>query len=106
MAEAAATRNGARRSRVVILGGGFAGINAAMELAKLPVDITIVDRKNYHLFQPLLYQVAQISHRRRSARLQARDGEYSFFLRQCGHSLRLPQAIAEGPFAVHRFARV
>jgi NADH dehydrogenase len=43
---------------VVILGGGFAGINAAMDLAKLPVDVTIVDRKNYHLFQPLLYQVA------------------------------------------------
>ncbi len=44
--------------RVVILGGGFAGINAAKELAKLPVDVTLVDRKNYHLFQPLLYQVA------------------------------------------------
>src|SRR5260370_22492391 len=58
MAEAAATRNGARRNRVVILGGGFAGINAAMDLAKLPVDVTVVDRKNYHLFQPLLYQVA------------------------------------------------
>jgi NADH:ubiquinone reductase (H+-translocating) len=58
MTEAAATRNGARRNRVVILGGGFAGINAAMDLAKLPVDVTIVDRKNYHLFQPLLYQVA------------------------------------------------
>jgi NADH dehydrogenase len=58
MPEAAAIRNGARRNRVVILGGGFAGINAATELAKLPVDITIVDRKNYHLFQPLLYQVA------------------------------------------------
>jgi NADH:ubiquinone reductase (H+-translocating) len=58
MAEATAIRSGARRNRVVILGGGFAGINAATELAKLPVDITIVDRKNYHLFQPLLYQVA------------------------------------------------
>ena len=58
MAEAAAVRDGARRNRVVILGGGFAGINAAMDLAKLPVDVTIVDRKNYHLFQPLLYQVA------------------------------------------------
>jgi NADH:ubiquinone reductase (H+-translocating) len=58
MAEVAAARNGARRNRVVILGGGFAGINAAMDLAKLPVDVTIVDRKNYHLFQPLLYQVA------------------------------------------------
>src|SRR5258708_8739000 len=55
MAEAA---NGARRNRVVILGGGFAGINAAMDLARLPVDVTVVDRKNYHLFQPLLYQVA------------------------------------------------
>jgi NADH:ubiquinone reductase (H+-translocating) len=58
MAEAAAVRDGARRNRVVILGGGFAGINAAMDLAKLPVDVTIVDRRNYHLFQPLLYQVA------------------------------------------------
>jgi NADH dehydrogenase len=46
------------RKRIVIIGGGFAGINAAMGLAKLPVDITLVDRKNYHLFQPLLYQVA------------------------------------------------
>ena len=46
------------RKRVVILGGGFGGINAAMDLANLPVDVTIVDRKNYHLFQPLLYQVA------------------------------------------------
>ena len=58
MAEAGATRDGGRRKRVVVLGGGFAGINAAMELAKLPVDVTVVDRKNYHLFQPLLYQVA------------------------------------------------
>jgi NADH:ubiquinone reductase (H+-translocating) len=58
MAEAAAVRDGGRRNRVLILGGGFAGINAAMDLAKLPVDVTIVDRKNYHLFQPLLYQVA------------------------------------------------
>jgi NADH dehydrogenase len=58
MAEAAAARHVGRRNRVVILGGGFAGINAAMDLARLPVDVTIVDRKNYHLFQPLLYQVA------------------------------------------------
>ncbi len=46
------------RGRVVVIGGGFGGIQAAMELAKLPVDITLVDRKNYHVFQPLLYQVA------------------------------------------------
>jgi NADH dehydrogenase len=58
MAEAAAVRSVAGRKRVVILGGGFGGINAAMDLAKLPVDVTMVDRKNYHLFQPLLYQVA------------------------------------------------
>ena len=57
MAEATATAGGARK-RVVILGGGFGGINAAQELAKLPVDITLVDRRNHYLFQPLLYQVA------------------------------------------------
>ena len=49
---------GRARRRVVVLGGGFAGINAAMTLARLPVDVTLVDRKNYHTFQPLLYQVA------------------------------------------------
>jgi NADH dehydrogenase len=46
------------RKRVVVLGGGFAGINAAFGLAKLPVDVTLVDRKNHHTFQPLLYQIA------------------------------------------------
>src|SRR5437016_4520547 len=43
---------------VVIIGGGFAGINAAKALAKAPVRVTVVDRKNHHTFQPLLYQVA------------------------------------------------
>ncbi len=43
---------------VVIVGGGFAGLYAANTLRKLPVRITIVDRKNHHLFQPMLYQVA------------------------------------------------
>src|ERR1700760_1796658 len=47
-----------RRPRVLILGGGFAGLNAALGLAKLPVDVTVVDRRNHHTFQPLLYQVA------------------------------------------------
>jgi len=49
---------GSVRKRVVIVGGGFAGLNAATELAKLPLDVTLVDRKNHHTFQPLLYQVA------------------------------------------------
>src|ERR1022692_3890581 len=46
------------RARVVIVGGGFAGINAAQQLGKLPVDVTLIDRRNHHTFQPLLYQVA------------------------------------------------
>ncbi len=52
---AAATRV---RPRVVIVGGGFGGIHAALGLAKSAVDITLIDRKNFHTFQPLLYQVA------------------------------------------------
>ncbi|MGM0813721.1 MAG: NAD(P)/FAD-dependent oxidoreductase [Pseudomonadota bacterium] len=46
------------RPRVVILGAGFAGLSAALALARHPVDVVVVDRHNYHLFQPLLYQVA------------------------------------------------
>jgi NADH:ubiquinone reductase (H+-translocating) len=44
--------------RVVILGGGFGGLYAAQALKHAPVDVTLVDRRNFHLFQPLLYQVA------------------------------------------------
>jgi NADH:ubiquinone reductase (H+-translocating) len=47
-----------RRPRVVIIGGGFAGINAAKALANSAVDVTLIDRCNHHTFQPLLYQVA------------------------------------------------
>jgi len=46
------------RHRVVIIGGGFAGLRAARALRSAPVDVTLIDRRNYHLFQPLLYQVA------------------------------------------------
>jgi NADH:ubiquinone reductase (H+-translocating) len=46
------------RPRVVILGAGFGGLEAAKTLSRAPVDITIIDRQNYHCFQPLLYQVA------------------------------------------------
>ena len=48
----------ANPSQVVILGAGFAGLTAAKMLRKAPVEITVIDRQNYHLFQPLLYQVA------------------------------------------------
>jgi len=44
--------------RVVILGGGFGGLYAAKELAHAPVHVTLIDRRNHHVFQPLLYQVA------------------------------------------------
>jgi NADH:ubiquinone reductase (H+-translocating) len=54
-AEANATR---RKKRVVIVGGGFAGIAAARALKRSDVDILLIDRRNHHIFQPLLYQVA------------------------------------------------
>src|ERR1035437_6453311 len=44
--------------RVMVVGGGFGGLEAAKFLARLPVQITLLDRKNHHTFQPLLYQVA------------------------------------------------
>ena len=44
--------------KVVIIGGGFGGLYAAKAFRDLPVDLTVIDRRNYHLFQPLLYQVA------------------------------------------------
>ena len=46
------------RKHVVIVGGGFGGLNAAMSLRSAPVRVTLIDRTNHHLFQPLLYQVA------------------------------------------------
>jgi NADH dehydrogenase len=46
------------RHRVVVVGGGFGGLRAARDLSRLAVDVTLVDRRNFHLFQPLLYQVA------------------------------------------------
>ena len=65
-------RNGGPRPRVLVLGGGFAGIGAARKLKDADVDVVIVDKNDYHTFQPLLYQVA-------TALLETSD---------VGHSLR------------------
>jgi NADH:ubiquinone reductase (H+-translocating) len=46
------------QSKVIIIGGGFGGLSAAQALKSAPVEVTLIDRRNYHLFQPLLYQVA------------------------------------------------
>jgi NADH dehydrogenase len=48
----------AKKPKVVIVGAGFGGLTAAREVALLPVDVMVIDRKNHHTFQPLLYQVA------------------------------------------------
>ncbi len=47
-----------QRHRIVIVGGGFGGLQAARSLRRVDADVTLVDRRNFHLFQPLLYQVA------------------------------------------------
>lgn len=47
-----------KQPKIVIVGGGFGGLEAAKALAGAPVEVTVVDRRNHHLFQPLLYQVA------------------------------------------------
>jgi NADH dehydrogenase len=47
-----------QRHRVIILGGGFAGLSAAQKLKHAPVEVILIDRRNFHLFQPLMYQVA------------------------------------------------
>src|ERR687890_1074609 len=46
------------RPKVVIVGAGFGGLTVAQSLARLPVEVTVIDRHNFHYFQPLLYQVA------------------------------------------------
>jgi NADH dehydrogenase len=52
------TRDITQLPRIVIIGAGFGGLQAAQRLAHAPVHVTVIDRRNYHLFQPLLYQVA------------------------------------------------
>ncbi|MBT8400902.1 MAG: FAD-dependent oxidoreductase, partial [Rhodothermia bacterium] len=52
------TTSSSLRPQVVIVGAGFGGLNAAVGLKKSPVDVLLIDRYNFHTFQPLLYQVA------------------------------------------------
>ena len=52
------TAGGAHAHRVVLVGAGFGGLYTALALKRTPVDLTVIDRRNFHLFQPLLYQVA------------------------------------------------
>ena len=78
--------------RVVIIGGGFGGLYAAKALRDAPVEITLVDRRNYHLFQPLLYQVA-------TAALNPSDIAYpirSVLRRQKNVAVILGEAISAG----------
>ena len=56
--ETRAAAPAARRPRIVIIGAGFGGLAAAHALRNAPLDVTVIDKRNYHLFQPLLYQVA------------------------------------------------
>ena len=49
---------GSREHHVVVVGGGFGGLRAVSKLRRAPVEVTLVDRRNFHLFQPLTYQVA------------------------------------------------
>jgi NADH dehydrogenase len=58
MKQEMARKGPAARSHVVILGAGFGGLRTARSLRREPVDVTLIDRRNHHLFQPLLYQVA------------------------------------------------
>ena len=58
MERPAASSRATERPRVVIVGGGFGGLAATRALKKAAVDVILVDRRNFHLFQPLLYQVA------------------------------------------------
>lgn len=91
------------RKRVVIVGGGFGGLHAARALKRAAVDVTLVDRRNFHLFQPLLYQVATggLSPANIAAPIR------SILSRQKNASVMLGEVVSVDPQArlveVHRF---
>src|SRR5690242_16893425 len=79
-----------RKPHVVIIGAGFGGLETARRLARAPVTITLIDRRNHHLFQPLLYQVA-------TAALNASDIAYPVreaLARQANARVLMAEAIA------------
>ena len=82
-----------RRKQIVIVGGGFAGVAAARALKRCDADVLLIDRRNHHIFQPLLYQVA-------TAVLE--PSEISFPIRQLAKtqenvSVMLAEVIGRGP---------
>ena len=87
-------------SRVVIVGGGFGGLYAARELSGAPVRVTLIDKRNYHLFRPMLYQVATglLSADEIAAPLR------SIFSRQCNVDLLMDEVI--GIDSVNRLVRL
>ena len=56
--DSASSPNRGRRPHIVIIGAGFGGLSAAIKLKRADAEVTVIDRRNHHLFQPLLYQVA------------------------------------------------
>jgi NADH:ubiquinone reductase (H+-translocating) len=58
LAKQQAAKQQAAKQQVVIIGGGFGGLYAAKALGSTDVEVTLIDKRNFHLFQPLLYQVA------------------------------------------------
>ena len=69
--------------RVVIVGAGFSGIACAAALARARVSVTLIDRHNYHLFQPLLYQVATAGLRRATSRRRCEASATSSMCASC-----------------------
>lgn len=86
---------------VVILGGGFGGLYAARALARHPVRITLVDRKNHHTFQPLLYQGAAAENIARDLRSEPRQ---NFRYRDRGNLATIGRAAAVADFGRMRIS--
>src|ERR1700754_1316122 len=80
---------GTGRHRVLVIGGGFGGLNVARGLDGAPVEVTLVDRTNHHLFQPLLYQVAAAS--KRSSRSTPRTSISAAAASTCFGAARDPE---------------